>query len=395
MNKSFDYVILSQQSWDVEIGSNAKNIAMEIAKHHRVLYVNRPLDMQTLLKRDAANASFVKNRISKRKSTIENQITEVSENLFAFTPKCILQSINGLPDGSIYDLANKYNNHLLAKEIKRALQHLRITEYILLNDGELFNGFYMNELLDAKKNLYYFRDYFLAVPYWQKHGIRLEPKLFGRYDGVVCNSEYLADIAREHNQNTAFVGQGCDYSYFEATIHDLKYSLNHAKPIVGYVGALNSIRLDVSLLEKLADANPQWQWVFVGPEDDAFKNSKLHNLNNVTFTGPKKQEELAGYIAQFDVAMNPQLVNDVTIGNYPRKIDEYLYMGKPTVATKTKAMAMFAEYCYLAEDQKEYEKAIQAALLETDDELLANRKAFAASHSWENSVNKIYKAVSA
>jgi hypothetical protein len=36
-----------------------------------------------------------------------------------------------------------------------------------------------------------------------------------------------------------------------------------------------------------------------------------------------------------------QLSNNLTIGNYPRKIDEYLAMGKPIVATSTKTMQMF------------------------------------------------------
>jgi hypothetical protein len=31
-------------------------------------------------------------------------------------------------------------------------------------------------------------------------------------------------------------------------------------------------------------------------------------------------------------------LNETTKGNYPRKIDEYLAMGKPVVATKTIAM---------------------------------------------------------
>ena len=50
--------------------------------------------------------------------------------------------------------------------------------------------------------------------------------------------------------------------------------------------------------------------------------------------------------------LNPQLLNEVTIGNYPRKIDEYLAMGKPTVATKTEGMSVFADYTYLAEDKE-------------------------------------------
>lgn len=393
MTKRFDYIIVSQQSWDIEIGSNAKNIAMEIAKQHRVLYINRPLDIQTRLKAKKEDQAFIKNRTAVKGKSVANQIKEVAQNLYVFTPACTLLSINGMPDGAIYDWANRYNNRLLANEIEKAIQYLNLKQYILINDGEIFNGFYLNEMLNAEKNLYYYRDYFLAVPYWQKHGKRLEPKLLSRYDGVVCNSEFLADVAKSSNKDARFVGQGCDYTFFELEDSSAALDIKNDKPVVGYVGALNSLRLDVPLLENLCASNPQWQWVFVGPEDETFQKSSLHELKNVTFTGSKSQEQLAAYINAFDVAINPQVVNDVTIGNYPRKIDEYLYMGKPTVATRTKAMEMFGDYCFLASGKESYEQAISAALNQNSPEKSEERRAFALTHSWENSVNKIYQAI--
>ena len=35
-----DIVIIGIQAWDIEIGSNCKNIALELSKTNRVLYVN-------------------------------------------------------------------------------------------------------------------------------------------------------------------------------------------------------------------------------------------------------------------------------------------------------------------------------------------------------------------
>jgi len=45
-----DIVVVGQQPWDVEIGSNCKNIALEFSEHHRVLYVNSPLDRITVIR---------------------------------------------------------------------------------------------------------------------------------------------------------------------------------------------------------------------------------------------------------------------------------------------------------------------------------------------------------
>src|SRR5690606_4708400 len=126
---------------------------------------------------------------------------------------------------------------------------------------------------------------------------------------------------------------------------DLKHI---ATPIVGYGGYLTSFRLDIDLIEGIANSRKDWTIVLVGPEDEVLRNSNLHKLSNVFFAGNKDPESLPQYLQHFDVCINPQLVNDLTIGNYPRKIDEYLAMGKPVVATSTKAMEVFDAYCHLA-----------------------------------------------
>ena len=45
-----DIVIIGQQPWDTEIGSNCKDMALEMSKRNRILYVNSPLDRITRLR---------------------------------------------------------------------------------------------------------------------------------------------------------------------------------------------------------------------------------------------------------------------------------------------------------------------------------------------------------
>ena len=83
----------------------------------------------------------------------------------------------------------------------------------------------------------------------------------------------------------------------------------------------------------------------------------------------------------------------MTIGNYPRKIDEYLAVGKPVVATKTDAMAIFSNYCFLTETKQDYIEKIQEAIETDTQELRELRKSFAATHTWENSVKAIDQSI--
>lgn len=166
-------------------------------------------------------------------------------------------------------------------------------------------------------------------------------------------------------------------------------------PVIGYVGLLTAGRLDIDLIYNFVKARPQYNFIFVGPENDNFKNNKLYELENIFFLGKKDPVDLPKYIQHFDVCINPQLINEITIGNYPLKIDEYLAMGKPVVATDTHTMRdIFSNHVYLASNKDEYTDAIDKALHESHDANMQKKRIeFAQSHSWSNSVGKIYDAI--
>jgi glycosyltransferase involved in cell wall biosynthesis len=154
------------------------------------------------------------------------------------------------------------------------------------------------------------------------------------------------------------------------------------------------MRLDLELICFIATQRPEWQVVLVGPEDDVFKTSKLHQLPNIHFLGAKPPILLPAYVHSFDVCINPQALNQMTMGNYPRKIDEYLAAGKPVVATLTEAMQVFAEVTFLCCEKEDYIPAIHTALSEKNDNLVKQRIKLAQSHTWQNSVELLYQAIS-
>jgi glycosyltransferase involved in cell wall biosynthesis len=387
-----DIIITGQQPWDVEIGSNCKNIALEFSKHHRVLYVNSPLDRVSLY-RNATDA-----RIRKRKSVIEGKIDgleQIQDNLWVLYPDSMIESINWLPWHQLFNRLNRRNNRRLAGSIRKAAYRLEFKDFVLFNDNDMFRSFYLKDFLQPRASVYYSRDYMLAVDYWKKHGSHFEPQLIAKSDLCVANSVYLQRYCQQYNAQSYYVGQGCDLTLFTEGLHSAPPAdiASIPGPRIGYVGALQSLRLDLDLLRYVAISRPGWSFVFVGPQDQQFQNSDLHQLPNVTFMGSREVSELPAYINAFDVCLNPQLLNEVTIGNYPRKIDEYLAMGKATVATRTEAMEVFANHVYLAEHKEEYLELIAKALAEDSPGRQAQRREFASSHTWENSVSEIYKAI--
>lgn len=387
-----DIVIVGQQPWDVNIGSNCKNIAIELAKHNRVLYVNSALDRITLLRNRKDS------KIIKRKAVIKgetNGLIPVADNLWTLYPDVLIESVNWINNFGLFDCLNKRNNRLFAKSILKTTVKLGFKDIILFNDNDMFKSFYLKEFLHPSLSIYYSRDFMLAVDYWKKHGTRIEPALIKKSDLCVANSTYLSNYCKQYNPASFYIGQGCELDIFtsSAALPAVPAIDSLKGPKIGYVGALQSIRLDIELIAHIAVTKPDWNIILVGPEDDIFKESKLHGIPNIHFLGAQKPEDLPQYINAFDLCINPQLVNQVTIGNYPRKIDEYLAMGKPVVATHTEAVTIFEDTVYLAENKESFVTLIEKGLQENTEESAAYRVKVAHSHSWENSVGELYKAI--
>lgn len=116
-------------------------------------------------------------------------------------------------------------------------------------------------------------------------------------------------------------------------------------------------------------------------------------MRNVFFLGLKPENQLPSYLRFFDVAINPQRINTITNGNYPRKVDEYLAMGLPVVATATETMKIFKDQTYLAVDPGSYTAMIDQALKENCTRLALERQSIARQHTWENNIARIDEAL--
>ncbi|MEJ7735805.1 MAG: glycosyltransferase [Chitinophagaceae bacterium] len=389
-----DVIIFALKSWDTEIGSSSKEYAKVLARNNnRVLFVNRALDRLSLIK--FRNQAQIKKRLESLKRPTDS-LEKVEENIWVLNPGTVLESINRIPWSFIFDRLNRLNNRRLASEINKAAESLQFDNVVLYIENDFLRAFYLNEMISkVSATVYYIRDYLPSQAYFSTHGKRLEPKMIAKVNMVSTNSEYLMNYALKYNPNSHFVGQGCDLTLFTADNFDIPEDVKPLKrPIIGYTGALLTTRLDIDIIRRIALYNKDWSVVLVGSEDDNFRNSDLHRFENIHFLGRKKRTEIPAYINSFDVCINPQAVNEMTIGNYPLKADEYLAMGKPIVATRTEGMKMFEEYSFLCETPVDYIHGIEQLLAEPQTPVLINsRKSFASSHNWESCVEHLDKAL--
>ncbi|MDD4922536.1 MAG: glycosyltransferase [Bacteroidales bacterium] len=392
--KNQNFLITCLQLWESEIGTTIKNMALELSHQNKVLYVNTPIDHSTWLKRRSLPKSDLRMDVINKKRP---PLRQINENLWVLDFPFMIYSINKIPFPFLFDFFNKINNRKIAKYIQKQTKALNFDHYINFIDNDIYRSLYLKELLSPRLSIYYRRDYVIGQAYWKKHGSRLEPEIVAKSDLAMANSTLFCEEISRYNPEVFLLETGVNLELYDAAKeYTIPGDIAHiSRPIAGYVGSIDSTRLDEDLMYRMAQERPNDSFVFIGPEDEFFKKSRLHQMKNVFFTGSRKLEELPVYIAAFDICLNPQKINEITLGNYPLKIDEYLALGKPVVATTTHIMnEVFREQVHLAEGVEDNLKAIDQAIEESGDEnLKAQRIQFAKTHSWAARIEQMYKII--
>jgi teichuronic acid biosynthesis glycosyltransferase TuaH len=387
--KSESFIITGLQPWDIPFGSNAIDIAKEISLNNKVLYVNSPLDQMTLLRKQNTPEFQYRLGVLKGKN---KPLRKISDSLWVLDFPFSVWSVNAFPDGPIFDFFNRLNNRKTFRYIQTTAAELGFKNFFHFIDNDIYRSFFSRDFFPSRLSVYYRRDNLQPFDYWKKHVRRLEPLLIEKSHLVLCNSPQLAEFALRFNPKSYNIGQGVDLSAYRTDTEYPKIPIIEAIPTprIGYIGDITSVRLNADLIYDLAKSKPEYSFVIIGREDKVFAAHALHSLKNVYFTGSIPKADVPMYMSALQVCLNPQLLNEVTIGNYPRKVDEYLALGKPVVATKTATMEIFREHSYLCSNLEEYQHAVDAALRENSPEKEKARIQFARSHSWENNVNQIY-----
>jgi UDP-galactopyranose mutase len=171
-------------------------------------------------------------------------------------------------------------------------------------------------------------------------------------------------------------------------------------PILGYFGVIDE-RMDLDLLAHLAQAQPDWQIVMLGPVVK-IAHEDLPQAHNLHYLGMKKYEELPAYLAYFDVAMIPFAMNEATQYLSPTKTLEYMAAHKPVVSNPINdVIELYGEVVRIAYSPEEFTQHVREALASAADgkERKVKEQALLKKYRWDyiaeqmnNLINNAIKA---
>ena len=170
-----------------------------------------------------------------------------------------------------------------------------------------------------------------------------------------------------------------------------------AKPRLGFFGVIDE-RIDPRLIAEVADADPAWQLVMVGPVVK-IDPASLPQRANIHWLGQQPYELLPQLVAGWDVCLMPFALNEATRFISPTKTLEYMAAGKPIVSTGiTDVKSMFSDVVRIADDAAGFIEGCRAALHEKSharNDRLADMQACVWRYSWGETVLAVRRAIEA
>jgi glycosyltransferase involved in cell wall biosynthesis len=248
--------------------------------------------------------------------------------------------------------------------------------------------------------VYYCVNDFAASSPAARRIVASEARVFTEADVVFASAESLRDRAVRFRDDVHVFPFGVDFKIFEDARQasaPLPEDLRRLpRPLVGYVGGIHRW-VDQDLLVAAAEQLPEVSFVLVGPiQTDV---TRLTRRRNVHLLGARPHPEVPGYIKGFDVGLIPYRLASYTADVRPAKLNEYLAMGIPVVATDLRSLRGFNEedgpVVTLARERDAFAAAIRRALCERSPAETERRIEVARRHRWDDRIASMLAIVEA
>ena len=396
--KKYDIIINTLFRSDNEFSSVSLSFAKEMAKTHRVFYINHPYSVKDIW--DLRQNQKMRERLPAilRGGVFYEKLKTIPNNFLVATPPPTIP-INFLSNNGLYKMMYEYNKQVLLRAINKVIQDNEIQDFIYLTCYDPFFVPVLPKEMGAALNIYQCIDDISTEPYVAKHGVRLEEQAAKESDITLVTSTNLWRHFLKIQPETYIMHNAVDISIFKNL-----YYRNIERPdeikdvktkIIGFTGNLDDVRLDYRLLRRLAEAHTDKTLLLVGPINSPEVYSEgLDKMPNVILVGAKTINEVPNYLKFMDVAILPSLINKMSRSVYPLKINEYLAAGKSAIATSfSDDIRSFQPHIRIANDHEHFVILIDEAIADYSEVKVQQRMAIGESNTWGDRVNEFWDIV--
>lgn len=377
-----DILSFSSTDWEGLWGSRQQVMLRFARRGHRVLFIERPVGLEHLLRYPA----FRQRKFRRWREGIR----QVAQNVWIVSLPVLLP---GRYYSSLINTINQWSTLLMSRSYLRQLGFGSPILWLYNPEQGALIGQFKERL-----SVYHCIDEWTANTRGRKRRTiaALEVELLRQVDLVFANSLPTYENKRRFNSRTYRIPSGVDYAHFAQAL-DKSVAIHPAmaqvpQPRIGYSGTINE-RLNYTVLELMAHQRPDWSLVFVGDPYpwtlDAPPLRRLRALPNVHFLGKYPFSSMPALLKGMDVCLLPYVSDERGHYRSPLKLYEYLAAGKPIVSTEHPEASEFASHLYLASTPEGFLKGVAQALTQDSPQQQQERIAIAQQHSWDSRVDQM------
>jgi UDP-galactopyranose mutase len=233
-----------------------------------------------------------------------------------------------------------------------------------------------------------------------KQLLQREKALLNIADVVFTGGPSLYQAKRDLHSNMHCFPSSVDAAHFQKSLDRSSSHLsqhNIAGPKLGFYGVIDE-RFDLALVAALADADPSWQIILVGPVVK-IDPASLPQRANIHYMGQQSYAALPEFLAGWDVCLLPFALNEATRFISPTKVLEYMAAELPIVSTAINDVVVpYGDIVAIGYDTEEFIAACKTALAFTADEkhaMVDKMRAIVAATSWSITASKMIQLMSA
>lgn len=377
-----DYVVLGTVAWESP-WLTEHNLASELARRHRVLYVEPPVSPLTPFRYGIG---------AQTRRTLPGMLRRRPRRagrLHVFTPLA-LPPLSSPP-------VRAASAPMVRSQVRAAVSHLGLERTVLLSArsvpdtagaaGERGRIFLIKDWVEANPALVGGRRSRLAAD---------RMAMCRAVDAVCVTSNAIAAALAEEGIESHVVPHGFHHDLaaeYEAADVPVEYR-GLPRPLLGYTGRIDG-RLDFDALAALADRFSEGTLVLVGPVSPRLDPRRLTSLSarpNVRVIGERSREDLPAFVAALDCAILPYVDDEWMRFASPLKLWDYLYAGPPIAGTGCRVLKDYPPPLVHFSSPQELPDLVQTALRDPPPARM-QRRSFALANTWADRARHIEEIV--
>ncbi|HHF2900161.1 TPA: glycosyltransferase [Vibrio alginolyticus] len=358
--------------------SSTQHIVKRLAANHRILWVNSiGLRQPKLDSKDIQRAlnklTRVFHNVGSHKPTLDSETN----------PNIHIINLLTIPAPSSA-LARKVAAKMMKHQLNKQLQALGFDKPVFWTS--LPTAADVCAEMNPRGLIYYCGDDFSALAGVDHDTVtKHERTLVNAANVIFTASETLSTKFPSHK--TVTLPHGVNVSLFSEPAPKAKDLPDNGRKVLGFYGSLSEW-LDYDLIAQVADQAPDWDLVFIGPNE--FSDNPLPQRSNIYYLGPRAHHTLPRYSQHWDASWLPFVDNAQIKACNPLKLLEYLATGTPVISTSFPALMPYKHMLHIVQNVED----VCASL----DHLIpppANSKQYVQQQSWEARANQVDKLVRA